>query len=107
MVVKACPCGDCCRRLLIEVHLEDARREPKIAERGEPHRTHGVEHGGKWRPIHCYSLCWAPYKLYEPKTAEQLAALRATRTRNKAEREEREYAEKYPLFAWAGIRPPE
>lgn len=27
-----CRCGNCCRRLLIEVDVEDARREPTIAE---------------------------------------------------------------------------
>jgi len=27
-----CRCGECCRRLLIEVGLEDAEREPKIKE---------------------------------------------------------------------------
>lgn len=31
-----CRCGNCCRRLLIEVDAEDARREPKIAERCSP-----------------------------------------------------------------------
>ena len=35
-VVSSCRCGDCCRQLLIEVDLEDARREPKIAERASP-----------------------------------------------------------------------
>src|SRR4051794_11079098 len=32
----ACDCGGCCRSLLIEVELEDAKREPRIAERGSP-----------------------------------------------------------------------
>jgi Fe-S-cluster containining protein len=31
-----CRCGECCRRLLIEVSQEDAEREPKIKERGDP-----------------------------------------------------------------------
>jgi len=31
-----CRCGECCRRLIIEVGLEDAKREPKIAERCGP-----------------------------------------------------------------------
>jgi Putative zinc- or iron-chelating domain len=35
-VAASCRCGDCCRRLLIEVDAEDARREPKIVERGSP-----------------------------------------------------------------------
>jgi len=32
--LSECRCGKCCQRLLIEVNLEDARREPKIAEQG-------------------------------------------------------------------------
>lgn len=34
--LSECRCGNCCRRLLIEVDVEDARREPKIAERCSP-----------------------------------------------------------------------
>ena len=30
-----CRCGECCK-LIIEVDLEDARREPKIVQRGSP-----------------------------------------------------------------------
>src|SRR5205809_148078 len=30
-----CRCGECCR-MIIEVDLDDARREPRIAERGSP-----------------------------------------------------------------------
>ena len=29
-------CGDCCRRLIIEATIEDAKREPKIKERCGP-----------------------------------------------------------------------
>ncbi len=36
----SCRCGQCCRHLLIEVSLEDAEREPKIAERGDPMYEH-------------------------------------------------------------------
>jgi len=35
-VKSDCRCGDCCRRLLIEVLPEDAEREPKIKEFGSP-----------------------------------------------------------------------
>lgn len=35
-VKNICDCGKCCRHLLIEVLAEDAKREPKIAERGSP-----------------------------------------------------------------------
>ena len=31
-----CRCGVCCRRLLIEVSVRDAEREPKIRELGSP-----------------------------------------------------------------------
>jgi len=31
-----CRCAECCRHLLIEVGLDDARREPRIKERGDP-----------------------------------------------------------------------
>lgn len=35
-ILSECRCGNCCRRLLIEVDPEDARREPKIKELGSP-----------------------------------------------------------------------
>jgi Fe-S-cluster containining protein len=31
-----CRCAECCKRLLIEVELEDAEREPRIKELGSP-----------------------------------------------------------------------
>lgn len=65
----------------------------------EPHPTHGFEHGGRWCPFHRYNLCFAPYDLYSPKTAEQLAALRVSREKRKAEREYKKWAEENPLFA--------
>ncbi len=37
--VSSCRCGECCRRLIIEVTVEDARREPKIKEFGSPTYT--------------------------------------------------------------------
>ena len=67
----------------------------------EPHPTKGFEHGGRFRRSHRYSLCWAPYDLYQPRTAEQLAALRAGRARRKAERERKQWAEDNPLLDWA------
>ena len=65
----------------------------------EPHPTHGFEHAGKWCRIHRHSLCWAPFDLYEPMTADQLAALRVGRERKRAEREDRKWAEREPLWA--------
>jgi Fe-S-cluster containining protein len=35
-VHNACRCAECCRRLIIEVDVKDAKREPKIAEKGSP-----------------------------------------------------------------------
>jgi hypothetical protein len=67
----------------------------------EPHPARGFEHKGQWCPYHRYSLCWAPFGRYEPKTADQLAARRATRQRKKAEREEKQWAKENPLLAWA------
>ena len=34
-----CRCGECCRRLLIEVDLDDAEREPRIKDLGSPTYT--------------------------------------------------------------------
>ncbi|SRR5579883_1439259 len=67
----------------------------------ELHPSRGFEHRGQWCRIHRYSLCWASYDLYEPKTAEQLAQLRATRERHKQEREDKRWTEENPLLAWA------
>jgi hypothetical protein len=49
---------------------------------------------------HKYSLNWACYELYEPRSATQLAALRESRERGKAEREERRFREENPLLVW-------
>jgi len=67
----------------------------------EPHPTRGFEHRGQWCRTHRYSLCWAPYELYEPKTAEQLTQLRATRERRREERRDKQWADENRLLAWA------
>lgn len=67
----------------------------------EPHPSRGFEHRGQWCRIQRYSLCWAPYELYEPKTAEQLAKLRASRERHRQEREDKRWADENPLLAWS------
>jgi hypothetical protein len=69
----------------------------------EPHPTRGFQHKGVWCRTHKYSLCWAGYELYHPRSAEQLAALRQSRGAKKAERDEKRFAEDHPLLAWAGI----
>jgi len=65
----------------------------------EPHPTRTIEVRGKRVHPHRYSLCWADFPLYEPKTAEQLAALRVSREQKRAEREDRKWAEREPLWA--------
>ena len=35
-VENSCRCAECCKRLIIEVTLQDAEREPKIKELGSP-----------------------------------------------------------------------
>jgi hypothetical protein len=67
----------------------------------EPHPTRGFTHHGIFCHYHRYSLNWAPYEKYQPKTAEELAALRASRERKKAEREEKKWATDHPLLAWS------
>jgi hypothetical protein len=68
----------------------------------EPHPTRTIKVGGQSVHPHRYSLCWAPFELYVPKTAEQLAALRAIREERKQERAEKRWAEENPLLKWAG-----
>jgi hypothetical protein len=67
----------------------------------EPHPTRTIELGGRTVRPHRYSLCWSGYELYHPKTAEQLASLRAGRERGRAERAAKKWAEDHPLLAWA------
>jgi Fe-S-cluster containining protein len=35
-VLCSCRCGECCKALIVQADLEDAKRESKIAERGSP-----------------------------------------------------------------------
>jgi hypothetical protein len=60
----------------------------------ELHPTRGFEHQGKRVAYHRYSLCFAAYHDYHPKSAEQLAADRATREARAVDR----LAEANPLF---------
>lgn len=70
----------------------------------EPHPTKTIEVRGQHVHPHRYSLCWAPFELYHPKTAEELAALRVSRERGREERADKKFAEENPLLAQAGIR---
>jgi hypothetical protein len=68
----------------------------------EPHPTRGFEHQGTWCGIHRHSPCWAPFELNRPRSPEQLAALRVSRERGKAERAEAKGRADAPLFTvWA------
>jgi hypothetical protein len=67
----------------------------------EPHPTRTIEVRGQHVPCPRYSMCWSPLERYGPRSAEQLAALRAARKRNKVEREEKKWAADHPLLAWA------
>ncbi|HEY7330654.1 MAG TPA: hypothetical protein VH592_23645 [Gemmataceae bacterium] len=67
----------------------------------EPHPARTIEVRGQQVPCPHYCVCWSPLERYEPRSAEQLAALRASRERNKAEREQKKWAADHPLLAWA------
>jgi hypothetical protein len=60
-----------------------------------------IEVRGEMVAPHRFSLCWAPIETYRPMTAEQLAALRESREKKKAAREEKKWAAENPLLAWA------
>lgn len=66
----------------------------------EPHPTQGFEYRGQFVRIHRYSLCWACFDLYKPRTAEELAELRVSRLKKKVVRETKIWIEKNPLLAW-------
>lgn len=67
----------------------------------QAHDTHGFVHQGQFVHTHKFSLMWACFELYEPRTAEELVALRVSREKKKAERETRKWIEENPLLAWA------
>ena len=67
----------------------------------EEHPTRGfTDKAGVFHHYHRYSLCWADFPLYSPKSADQLAALRESRERNKAAREQKKYEQQNPLLVW-------
>jgi len=69
----------------------------------EEHPSQGFEHGGKFCHYYRYSLCWAPFDLYEPMTAEGLAKLRQSRERKRQDRADAKWAADHPLLAWSGL----
>jgi hypothetical protein len=68
-----------------------------------PHPSRFVEHNGKRIACHRFSLCWAGFALYHPRSAEDLAKLRETRERKREERADRKFAQDHPLFAYMGL----
>jgi hypothetical protein len=70
----------------------------------EPHPMRRLEVKGRLVPAPRWTLCWSALELYEPKSAEELARLRASRERGKEARADRSFAEEHPLLARAGIR---
>ncbi len=66
----------------------------------EPHPTRKLElMGGQVVPAPHYSLVWGALEKYEPRSAEQLAAARGVRERNKAAKEQVAFERDYPLWA--------
>lgn len=64
----------------------------------EPHPTRRIEVCGERVAPHRYSLCFAPYELYQPRSAGQLAEMRTRREERKQEKEDKEFAANYPLI---------
>jgi hypothetical protein len=61
----------------------------------EPHPTRTLDIRGKQVPCPRYHVCWSALELYEPRSAEQLAAARAKRELRAIDKA----AESYSLFA--------
>jgi hypothetical protein len=81
-----------------------ASYEELFPELHEPHPTRTLEVKGKLVPAPRWSLCWSALELYEPKSAEALAALRTSRERSRAKRADEAFERENPLLAQAGIR---
>jgi hypothetical protein len=65
----------------------------------ELHPTKTIEVMGKPVPLPRWQMYWSALELYEPRSAEQLAAARVTRQRNKTAKEQQKYERDRPLFA--------
>jgi hypothetical protein len=90
-------------RRMPEGQIQKADRcEPLLVDLlHERHPTRTVEVHGRQVPVGRYELCWSALERYEPRSAEQLAQLRATRERRRQERQDELWAEQNPLLAWA------
>jgi hypothetical protein len=61
----------------VEVEGHDEAFGPMLFEL---HPTQGfTDQAGRFHHFHRYSLCWAPFELYEPQSAKQLAEAREKR----------------------------
>lgn len=67
----------------------------------EPHPTQTMEVRGEIVHPHRYSLCFAAYERYHPRSAKELAALRASRGQKRDERDAKREAREFPLFVEA------
>ena len=67
----------------------------------EPHPYKTMEIRGERVPVGRYELCWGPLDLYKPRDADQLAAIRISRERGRAEREQKRFEAENPLLAWS------
>lgn len=77
------------------------RYEELFPELHEPHPTKTLTLlNGQVVPAPRWELCWSALERYTPKTASELATLRVSRERGKAEQEEKKWAEENPLLAW-------
>jgi hypothetical protein len=65
----------------------DNQVQGHVKQAVEPDLTRTIEVRGEQVHPHKFSLCWAGYELYNPKSAEDLAKLRVSRERGKAERQ--------------------
>jgi hypothetical protein len=76
-----------------------------MLEEKDPERR--MEIRGQKVPCKRFQLYWSSLDVMEPRTAEELAALRASREQGKARRAEKKWAADNPLLAWAERQSPE
>lgn len=65
----------------------------------EMHPTQRIEVRGERVAPYRYSLHWAGFELYRPRSATELAEMRIRREQRKIEKAERKWVEENPLFA--------
>jgi|SRR5581483_74376 len=81
--------------------LKDRNYEPLFgALLTELHPTRKLEIKGEQVPAPRWSVTWGALEMYIPKSAEELASLRVSRERGKAQRDQQKFEEENPLLAW-------